>query len=899
MVATHLESPAVEQPASSRLSILAFRRKSFYTRSVGYLAMVIIVMLAGSLAYQLSLIHAEFSAIRSNDAAAVAQMVARGVALSLRDRDEGAIDAVLRAAAKTTSIGEIRVASELGDYVRRIQRDGQSFVIDGHAGAATGRGDLLHPIMLDEDGTRLGMVRVVVSNQTQRNLYGRLALDSLVACIIMLGLGLLLLNRHLQPAAKSLDDLTRYAREMDAGSTPPVPIAGSGIYELDELGRTLSSAAHCIGAQAEELRCSRARLQLAIDTMEDGFALFDNQSRLVLCNQRFLELSPEQARSLCAPGALFEDIQGAVALGSAGVDYAGADLQDWLAWRVSNCGTTRTCEIHLSDDRWIRGVDRAIPQGGFVVIRSDITDLKRARLSADAASRAKSEFLANMSHEIRTPLAGIIGMADVMLDSDIADDQREYVSLSRKSAVHMLDIVNDILDFSKIEAGGMQMDSVSFSLGEALDDTLSFQRLRAEAKGLEFNVIKSAAIDRNLIGDPGRLRQILVNLLGNAIKFTESGSVTLRIHVVERNAENARIRFVVTDTGVGIPIESQALLFKPFTQADASTQRRFGGSGLGLAICARLAELMGGCIWFDSTPGQGSMFVLEIGFSLGERVLPSTQGVAMKDLCVMVVDDNDINRLVVMRILGKRGHRVIESDNVREGLELVQECRPDVILMDLQMPEIDGFEALKRLRSMNAEVARTPVIALTAHALSGDRERCIAAGFDGYVSKPIELELLLGEIGCVVARGFASRAAACVAGPLPPARFSRALAGLDGDAELFAEIAAMAATQFVASAGRLDRLCEERNMAGLEAEAHRNKGNWAQYSSAADESLPQLLEAAASSGNAQEAVKLGVQMAAALRETAAVLLGWLAMRNPGSVDAQTGNGRINAPAVAD
>jgi len=873
------------RPAASTIGFSGFLKRTFYARGAVFLTCVILLMLGGSLVYHQSLVRSEFSALMSRDAMAVGDVLAKALAAPLRSKDEASIDFLLVSAARGGNIGRIQVVSQSDNFSRAIVRHGDSLRVEDYRDISSESTPLVRPVTDREGGAPLGFVRVYLSEDSERALFSRVARDGLIAFAVLLGIGLLMLHFQLLPASRGLEELARFAGGMDTGKSNPIRINRCGVFELDGLGETLTLSANRIARQAEELRASEARLQLAIDTMEDGFALFDKDNRLVLCNRRFEEYSHLVSNKLCSPGVDYELLARETDRRSVAVDYAGADLHAWLSWeRCSNEAGTRGCEIHHSEDRWIRGIDRAIPGGGFVAVRTEFSDIKKAQLAADAANRAKSEFLANMSHEIRTPLAGIIGMSDVLLDGETSEDQREYISLSRKSAEHLLSIVNDILDFSKIESGGIQIDNIPFTLEDSLAETLRIQRMLAEAKGLDFQVSNNVSLDRALIGDPGRLRQILVNLIGNAIKFTESGAIKLRVEVVERDQQRARLRFVVTDTGVGIPLASQAKLFRPFTQAEASTHRRFGGSGLGLAISARLAEMMGGALWFESTPGQGSMFIFEVNLLQGDRVEKSfnrlLEGASSEQQrTILVIDDNDINRLTVQRLLGKRGFRVIESSDALDGIEQARRCAPDLILLDLQLPEMDGFEALGRIRALNATAGTAPVIALTAHALMGDSERCISAGFDGYVSKPFHIDTLLSEINRLIRRSDSRGAPdACAERSMPPARFGRVFAGLDGDADLFAEIAHKASEQFIMFANQLEQLCASNDMEGLSAEAHRVKGNWGPYSLNADEYLPQAIIDAAHCADAESAGKHARRLAGALREASKALEGWLIAR---------------------
>src|SRR5215470_10602539 len=524
-------------------------------------------------------------------------------------------------------------------------------------------------------------------------------------------------------------------------------------------------------------------------------------------------------------------------------------------------------------------------------------DLETARKRAEEATRAKSEFLANISHEIRTPMNAMIGMTELALETRINREQREYLNTIQGSANALLTLVNDLLDFSKIEARKLQLDHVGFDLRDALEDTLRVLAPRADQKGIELACQVHPDVPDALIGDPLRLRQIVMNLVGNAVKFTEHGEVVLRVNSESRSGSNTQLSFVVSDTGIGIPPEKQTVIFEAFSQADSSTTRRYGGTGLGLAIAAQLMELMGGRISVESQPGQGSTFhftarfelqvpgvekppapgtltdlpVLVVddnatnrrilhevltnwrmrpvtvengaaaidklegslradrpfavvlldghmpgmdGFTVAERINRDTRYAGLKvvmltsaarpedvarcrksgisayltkpikqselfdviisamdqpvterttaarsrkkarsaqrPLRVLIAEDNQVNQLVAIRTFEKLGHRATVVNNGREAFAAVQSGKFDLIAMDVQMPEMDGFEATDAIRAWEKTTGtHTPIVAMTAHAMKGDRERCLAAGMDGYTSKPFDNEQLFGALSAI------------------------------------------------------------------------------------------------------------------------------------------------------
>ncbi len=497
--------------------------------------------------------------------------------------------------------------------------------------------------------------------------------------------------------------------------------------------------------------------QTVIDTIPNAIFHRDTEGRHLGCNQAFADMAGRPRDAII--GATLADLGGDGMLLSR-AEETDRDLVEGrvrqqvfdLTFRHPD-GQVLSVVVHKAAFRNAQG-----RVAGVVGAVTDISErvafeheLTRAKDAAEAASRAKSEFLAVISHEIRTPMNGILGMAHLLLDTALDAHQRDYVGTIHSSGEALLTILNDILEFSRLEAGRVEVAAEPFGLGRALDDVLALMEPRAEEKGIGLRLEVAAGVPDALVGDAGRLRQILLNLVGNAVKFTEAGGVVVSVGVQGRAGTTVDLRFEVADTGVGIPGEARARLFQSFSQADSSISRRFGGTGLGLAICKRLVELMGGAIGMESEEGRGSRFWFVLPLApVPSAPMPedacSAPVPAMRALAVLLAEDNPVNEKVATVLLERAGHVVTAVRDGRRAVEAAATGRFDLVLMDVHMPEMDGFEATRHIRALAGAPARVPIIAMTANVLAGDEERCLAAGMDDYIGKPFKPGELLEKL---------------------------------------------------------------------------------------------------------------------------------------------------------
>jgi PAS domain S-box-containing protein len=504
------------------------------------------------------------------------------------------------------------------------------------------------------------------------------------------------------------------------------------------------------------------RFKSILDQIDDGCAVVDLRGNVLFVNDAFCRMFGfEKPRIL---GRSFKELQHpdrhAQTLDIFSTVYRTGRPVRSYEYQVTPSSLFVEQSISLERDASGRPV-------AFLSIFRDCTARKqaedaaaRAREAAESANRAKSEFLANMSHEIRTPMNGIIGMTALALDGPLAPAQAECLEMIRSQAGSLLTIVNDILDFSKIESRRVELESLPFTLAHAVDEVVKPLAVRAREKGISLGSTIAASVPARIVGDPVRLKQILINVIGNAVKFTEAGSVALDISVEQGEDQPQTLHLRVVDTGIGIPPDKVTAIFEPFRQVDGSMTRRFGGTGLGLAIASTLAELMGGGIKVDSAPGRGSTFDITIPAVAAPASVRTESAVSAEIATaarraaaparlarILVAEDNIVNQRVAAALLTKRGHSVTVVNNGREAVDALKREGFDLVLMDVQMPEMDGFEATAAIREMERDTGRrVRIVAMTAHAMSGDRERCLAAGMDGYLSKPIDQRSLFDVI---------------------------------------------------------------------------------------------------------------------------------------------------------
>jgi PAS domain S-box-containing protein len=523
---------------------------------------------------------------------------------------------------------------------------------------------------------------------------------------------------------------------------------------------TVRTARRAAAARARSLNYLRE----ALEVMPAGLAFYDADDRLVIWNQQYVRAGAGDVEAVhLREGMSFRELLESDLAKGRHPEAVGRETE-WLAERLAVRARGRDPEVQeLSNGQWYRFEDRRLPDGGIVSVAVDITELKsreaaltetslnleRAKQAAEAASQSKSAFLANMSHEIRTPLNGVVGMADMLCRARLAPAQHELAEIIRSSGETLERLLSDILDLSRVESGNVTIERAGFNLGDAVRTVVALSQLKAQEKGLSLEFAIDPALDRRVDGDAMRVRQILTNLISNAIKFTEAGRIVLSVAPLQAGM----VRFSVEDTGVGFDMAEKDRLFRRFEQADASITRQYAGSGLGLAICQELASLMGGAIDCTSTPGVGTTFWADLRLDAVEAIEAAAPEAPPEvplegGLRVLAADDHPVNRKVIEMILREAGAEVTSAGNGAEAVEAFRNGAFDLILMDMQMPVLDGLSAIREIRRIEQDEQRPPTLTmvLSANTLPDHVQASIAAGADGHMAKPITAARLLSAV---------------------------------------------------------------------------------------------------------------------------------------------------------
>jgi signal transduction histidine kinase/DNA-binding response OmpR family regulator len=596
-------------------------------------------------------------------------------------------------------------------------------------------------------------------------------------------------------------------------------------------------------------------LRAAIDTLGEGFVIFDGNDRLVYCNERFGSYYPTIA-DLFVPGCRFEDVlREGIKRGQYRITHG--EEETWIAQRLHQHNNPDDgFAQHLNDGRWLRVREQKTKDGLTVGFRIDITELYEAKEAAEAANRAKSEFLATMSHEIRTPMNSILGLTQLLrLPGVNADDVQAYAGIIHNAGRTLLNLLNDILDFSKIESGSLDLETVPLMPEQIVDEINSLFLQTAQDKGLQLKSLWRGPVGQLYRGDPHRLRQMISNLVGNAIKFTERGRIDISGHEVSRSDGMAVLEFAVTDTGVGIALDKQQHLFQAFRQADSSTTREFGGSGLGLSITRRLSQLMGGEAGLVSEVGSGSTFWFRVRLEILDSSLEAYHSRPLtldEDYAkamsrqltgqILVVDDNAANQTVIKAILGKLGLQCeVVDDGKKAVARIKQQPALDLVLMDCQMPVMDGFEATRQIRQweLEAQGPHLPIVALTAGAFEKDRQRCLEAGMDDFLAKPVDIHRIIEVLekwldAARIARKRQEVQASDDTFEKPDSatlpkfdmlELDTPLQQVGGDPETLVTVAGIVAQQIREDLPVLEQLCASRDCEHLSKACHRLKGS--------------------------------------------------------------------------
>jgi PAS domain S-box-containing protein len=622
------------------------------------------------------------------------------------------------------------------------------------------------------DGLGTDAHRFLVVSEEEVVFEGKRAVFLLSASLIALVIVLCFIYSANRRIIASLAVLRRGAGKIAEG-TLGERIALAGTDEFAQLGEVVSDMSQRLARSHAELRHTEERHRMALEVGRLGTWEHDLATGKVTRSARCVEIYGVPAERITTFAAFcdfihpddragFQAVAAAAHAGRRAYEYEFRFVRPDGSWRWV---MSRATMLH----------ENGTPTHAIGVIQ-DVTEqheadaaLRAAKEEAERANRAKSEFLASMSHEIRTPMNGIIGFADILLAGPLGAEQRHQANLLKDAGKSLLAIINDILDLSKIEAGKLELERIPLNPASVADGVVSILRSQAIAKGLELRFDVAADLPDWIEGDPTRLRQALLNLMANAIKFTDTGHITLTL--TRQPRDPVRLRFEVADTGIGIPEDRQPLLFREFSQLERSVNRRYGGTGLGLAICKRLVEAMGGEIGVSSRPGVGSVFWFTIECTQTEPpaapVPAALPGRALMNIRILVAEDLYMNQLIVESMLKASGHSVVLVGNGREAVEAVQASDYDVVLMDMEMPEMDGIAATMAIRALGERVRDIPIIALTANAMPEEIARCRAAGMNDHVSKPLDRDTLLAVVARWTGTGSSDADAAPLGGDRP------------------------------------------------------------------------------------------------------------------------------------
>jgi PAS domain S-box-containing protein len=702
----------------------------------------------------------------------------------LLTRDYSGVELLLLLAAKTnTELRVLRVFSGNGQLVSQVMRPpgGEPVAVFDVTTAALPKEKNVQYQWLDTHGKTMepwdfewsaaqmvvwyplekfgypGFLQAEISTAFLKDRIAQIAEDGLIAAMISCGLGVFLLMLYLRRPVAVIMESTRFAEDLTRHLGDQMPDY-KGPREIESLIHALNETSLWLYTKEMSVTAAQQRLEALFSNISDALIMVNADGMIESVNDAACELFGYSEHEMV--GLLIINF-----------------LPDWNELSGEGQGDK------VSRETWAKRRDgRVFPSDATlslftlhylpyrIVVVRDITarkqaeeSLRHAKEAAEAANRMKSEFLANMSHEIRTPMNGVIGMTELTLDTDLNDEQREYLELVKSSANHLLSIINEILDFSKIEAGRLDIVPVEFPLASFMSETVKSLEGKARKKGLAMTLTVAKNLPLHLRADSLRLRQVLINLLSNALKFTEKGSISLSVE--EDRCEGRHcLHFSVADTGIGIAAAKQDFIFDAFTQADGSITRKFGGTGLGLTISAKLVQLMGGRVWVESEEGKGTCFHFTITYEPADEepgaMAQDDGGAESSDelaasitgLRILLAEDNAVNRRLAISLLEKLGHRVTTVPDGAQAIAAYARDKFDVILMDMMMPEMDGLTAIKRIRELESGHPPTPIIALTAHTMNGERERILRQGADGYVAKPINFNELRRAISQAITR---------------------------------------------------------------------------------------------------------------------------------------------------